>query len=114
MRKFGYNVISAEDGMEAIEKFKTNMQMVDIIVMDMIMPKKSGREAYGEISALSPGVKVLFISGYSPDLLHNRGFLDCGEEVILKPVQPLELARRVRRILDGNSTGTLSRHESTP
>jgi len=98
--KLGYEVILAHDGMDAIEKFKANSDKVDIIIMDMIMPKKSGREAYQDIRRLKPSVKVLFISGYSPDLLQNKGVLETGEEVIIKPVRPMELARRVREILD--------------
>jgi DNA-binding response OmpR family regulator len=98
--KLGYEVILADNGMDAIEKFKANSDKVDIIIMDMIMPKKSGREACAEIRKHSPAAKVLFISGYSPDLLQNKGFLDSGEEVIIKPVQPIELAKRVRAILD--------------
>ena len=98
--KFGYEVILAHDGMDAIEKFKANSDKVDIIIMDLIMPKKSGREAYQDIRRLKPSVKVLFISGYSPDLLQNKGVLETGEEVMIKPVRPLELARRVRAMLD--------------
>ena len=58
----------------AIEKFNDNKENVDIIIMDMAMPKKSGREAYEEISRLRPHVKVIFMSGYSPDLLRNREY----------------------------------------
>jgi two-component system cell cycle sensor histidine kinase/response regulator CckA len=64
------------------------------------MPKKSGREAYQEIIKLRSDVKVLFISGYSPDLLQNRGFLDIGKDVPSKPFQPLDLVRKVRSVLD--------------
>ncbi|HEX2768010.1 MAG TPA: response regulator [Geobacteraceae bacterium] len=100
LRKFGYEVILAVDGADAIEIFKANSEKVDIIIMDMIMPKKSGREAYEEIRKLRPGVKILFMSGYSPDLLQNKGFLDTGQEVLIKPIQPLDLVRRVRGVLD--------------
>jgi polar amino acid transport system substrate-binding protein len=98
--KFGYEVIIADDGEDAVDKFKTNREKVDIIIMDMVMPKKSGREAYQEIIKLRSDVKVLFISGYSPDLLQNRGFLDTGEDVLIKPFQPLDLVRKVRSVLD--------------
>jgi signal transduction histidine kinase/CheY-like chemotaxis protein len=100
LRKFGYNVIIAQDGKEAVDKFKENSEKVDIIVIDMIMPKKSGKEALEEIRKIRPGVKILFISGYSPDLLHNRGFIDSGEEVMIKPFHSLELLRKVRSKLD--------------
>ena len=101
LRKYGYKVILAQDGADAVEKFKANIDKIDIIILDMIMPGKSGREAYEEIRKVRSDVKVLFMSGYSPDLLQNKGFLDTGEEVLIKPVLPLELIRKIRAALDG-------------
>jgi DNA-binding response OmpR family regulator len=101
LAELGYKVILAHDGMHAIDKFKENRETVDIVVMDMVMPKKSGMEAYQEIKKLQPETKVLFMSGYSQDLLRNKGIINTGEEVIIKPVQPTELARKVRCMLDG-------------
>jgi CheY-like chemotaxis protein len=100
LRKFGYGVILAHDGIDAIEKFKENNENVDIIVMDMIMPKKSGKEAYEEIIRVRPEMKVIFMSGYSPDLLHDRGMMPTGEALLIKPFQPVELVRKVRSVLD--------------
>jgi PAS domain S-box-containing protein len=100
LRKYGYKVILAQDGADAVEKFKANIDKIDIIILDMIMPGKSGREAYEEIRKVRSDVKVLFMSGYSPDLLQNKGFLDTGEEVLIKPVLPLELIRKIRAALD--------------
>jgi PAS domain S-box-containing protein len=103
LRKFGYDVIFAHDGADAVEKFKANSENIDIIIMDMIMPTKSGKEAHEEIRRLRPDVKVLFMSGYSPDLLYSKGMLENEDEVLTKPIQPLDLARRVRSMLDRNS-----------
>jgi PAS domain S-box-containing protein len=100
LRKFGYEVILAEDGAEAVEKFNTYKEKIAIIVMDMIMPRKSGKEAYEEIRKVRPDIKTLFMSGYSPDLLQNKGILETGEEVLIKPFQPLDLVRKVRSVLD--------------
>jgi CheY-like chemotaxis protein len=68
--------------------------------MDMNMPRKSGKEAYEEIRKIRPNVRILFMSGYSPDLLHDRGISASGEEVLLKPIHPFDLVRKVRAILD--------------
>jgi polar amino acid transport system substrate-binding protein len=68
--------------------------------MDMIMPKMNGREAYDEISKISTGVKILFTSGYTADFIQNRGVSEEGIELIMKPVQPLDLLRKIREILD--------------
>ncbi len=98
--QFGYEVILAEDGADAVEKFKANSEKIAVVIMDMVMPRKSGRKAYEEIRKVRPDVNILFMSGYSPDILKNKGFLDTGEEVIIKPLQPLDLVRKVRACLD--------------
>ena len=100
LRSFGYDVILAHDGEDAVEKFKADMEKIAIIVMDMIMPRKSGREAYEEIRKVRPDVRILFMSGYSPDLLQERGVFADNEEVLIKPIHPLDLVRKVRSVLD--------------
>jgi PAS domain S-box-containing protein len=100
LRQFGYDVILAYDGEDAVEKFKSGKDKIAIVVMDMIMPRKSGREAYEEIRKVRTDVKVLFMSGYSPDLLHDRGIYGSSEEALIKPIHPLELVRKVRAVLD--------------
>jgi len=100
LKKFGFTVIFAQDGADAVDKFRANCEKIDIVVMDMIMPTKSGREAYEEIKGIRPGIKVLFMSGYSPDLLRARGILDNGAQILLKPIQPLEMVRKLRAMLD--------------
>jgi PAS domain S-box-containing protein len=100
LTNFGYEVILAVDGMDAVEKFKTNYDKIAIIIMDMIMPGKSGKEAYEEIRKIRPDVRILFVSGYSPDLLQDRGILDNREEVLIKPIHPLDLVRKVQALLD--------------
>jgi polar amino acid transport system substrate-binding protein len=100
LRKFGYDVILAHDGEDAVEKFKAGKDKIAIIVMDMIMPGKSGKEAYEEIGKIKADAKILFMSGYSPDLLHDRGIFDSSDEVLIKPIHPLDLVRKVRACLD--------------
>jgi polar amino acid transport system substrate-binding protein len=100
LESHGYNVILAEDGADAVEKFKAHQDTIRLILMDMIMPKKNGKDAYEEISRIKPGVKLLFTSGYTSDFIENRGVSEEVVELIMKPVQPIELLRRVREILD--------------
>ena len=97
---YGYTVILAEDGLDAVEKFETNRDAIRLIIMDVIMPKMSGREAYDEIRKRNADVKVLYTSGYTMDIIQNRDVLDEGVELVMKPVQPLELLRKVRDLLD--------------
>jgi polar amino acid transport system substrate-binding protein len=103
LREFGYDVILARDGEDAIERFKADSDKIAIIVMDMIMPRKSGKEAYEEIRKVRADIKILFMSGYSQDLLHDRGIFDSSEEVLIKPIHPLDLVRKVRSVLDSQS-----------
>jgi PAS domain S-box-containing protein len=100
MKKFGYEVIFALDGAEAVEKFLANGEKIALVVLDMIMPSKNGKEAFEEIRLLRPDVPVLFMSGYSPDLLLTKGILQHDEEVLVKPFHPLDLVRKVRVLLD--------------
>ncbi len=96
----GYDVVLAEDGQDAVEKFAARRDGVRLVLMDMIMPRKGGREAADEIRALRPDVKVLFSSGYSPDLVESRGAGRESIELLMKPVAPLDLLRKVREVLD--------------
>jgi two-component system NtrC family sensor kinase len=100
LRKYGYNVILAQDGQEAVDQFQRHQSELKLLLMDIIMPRKSGRQAYDEIRRLDPAVKVLFTSGYTADFIKDRGELDQGMELVMKPVQPLELLRKVRELLD--------------
>ena len=96
----GYNVIQAVDGQDAVDKFVANRESIGLILMDMIMPKKNGKDAFEEISLLRPKVKVIYTSGYTADFIQNRGVSEEGIELIMKPVQPTELLRKVREMLD--------------
>ncbi|MBJ6752489.1 PocR ligand-binding domain-containing protein [Geomonas anaerohicana] len=100
LSQYGYQVIQAVDGQDVVAQFAANRERVALILMDMIMPKKNGKEAFEEISLLQPGVKVLYSSGYTADFIQNRGVSEEGIELIMKPVQPMELLRKVREILD--------------
>ena len=96
----GYNVILARDGEDAINKFKANQDKIQLLVLDVIMPKKNGKEAYEEIKNLSPLVKVIFTSGYTEDIISQKMVLEEGLNFITKPIMPTELLKRVREVLD--------------
>jgi PAS domain S-box-containing protein len=99
LKKFGYQVLLAADGQEAVACFAANRDKIGLILMDIIMPHKDGIEACEEIRKLQPKAKVLFISGYTSEYLQNRG-LEASVQLIMKPVQPTELLRRVREALE--------------
>ena len=96
----GYTVVLAEDGEDAVAQFKKHQDHIALILMDIIMPKKNGSDAYGEISGIKPGVKLLFFSGYTADFIKDRVLLDESVELLMKPVQPTQLLRKVREMMD--------------
>jgi DNA-binding NtrC family response regulator len=65
LKTYGYRAITAEDGEDAVKKFMENKEQIQLVILDMIMPKKSGKAAYDEIKKIKPGIKTLFISGYT-------------------------------------------------
>jgi CheY-like chemotaxis protein len=97
---YGYQVILAADGEEVVERFRENRNRISLVFMDLIMPKKGGDEACRELRALDPGVRVLFSSGYTMDVIQTRWTLEEGAELVTKPIQPLELLKKVRELLD--------------
>jgi len=96
----GYHVITAENGEDAIEKFRTYSNAIDLLIFDVIMPRKNGKEAYDEIRKQRPEIKALFMSGYTANIIHNKGVLEAGIELITKPFTPTSLLKKVRIVLD--------------
>ncbi len=102
LEQFGYTVIEAEDGEDAVNKFMEHRDLIKLLLFDVIMPKKNGREAYAKIRIFSPDMKVLFLSGYTADTVQRKGLLEPGVNFIMKPVPVNELLRKVRSILDSS------------
>lgn len=102
LQKLGYSVLLAENGLDAVEICKANPGEIDLVLLDMIMPKLGGHGAFYQIRAVDPNIKILLSSGFVAqeavdDLLANgaAGFLP-------KPHRIKTLAEELRRILDGN------------
>jgi len=100
LEEAGYTVIVTSDGREALEMFRERRTCVDMLVTDVIMPTMDGKRLYEEIAKIRPDMKVLFMSGYSTDVLDGRGFSDDGISFLPKPVLPSVLLKRIREILD--------------
>ena len=100
LEQYGYTVYEAADGEEAVKVFMEHVESINLLLLDVIMPKKNGREAYREIEKIRPDMKALFTSGYPADIIEKRGLLEEGFEVILKPVTLVALLQKVRRVLD--------------
>lgn len=100
LEKYGYAVIEAVDGEDAVKAFTTNKDKIQMLLFDVLMPKKNGREAYEEIKKISPEVKALFMSGYAEDFIHGKGMLETGLDFMHKPILPEDLLMKMRERLD--------------
>jgi DNA-binding response OmpR family regulator len=105
LNAFGYRVITAVDGADAVEKFSAHRDAIGLLLFDLIMPNRNGKDAYDEIRKVSPCMRVLFMSGYTADIIEAKT-LDRNAEVITKPFSPDALARRLRAILDDMQPGS--------
>ncbi|MBI5141530.1 MAG: PAS domain S-box protein [Nitrospirae bacterium] len=101
LKQYGYTVIEAVDGMEAIAKFTENRDRISLLLLDGIMPRMNGKQAWEEIRLITPDIKAIFISGYSEDIFTKDGIPDGEAEFIQKPIQPSHLIRAVRKALEG-------------
>lgn len=100
LEEYGYTVILARDGAEAVKQFKSTRDTIDLLVLDVMMPKSTGKQAYDAINELMPGIKVLFISGYTADIIAKKGVLQQGTAFISKPFSPHGLLRKIREVID--------------
>lgn len=100
LEEAGYRVLATGDGEEAVQVFRGQPDAVDLLVLDVIMPRKTGKEVYEEISAARPDIRVLFMSGYTADVMSDKGFLEDGRAFVTKPVQPNALLHKIRKVLD--------------
>jgi CheY-like chemotaxis protein len=100
LERSGYRVIEACDGEEAVRAFAEHAGEIGLVFLDVVMPRKSGREAYEAIRAMAPGARVMFTSGYDDDIATRRGVPLEGVRLLPKPHEPRELLRAIREALD--------------
>ena len=96
----GYKVLIARSGKEAVEIYEKNKERIDIVLLDMIMPDKSGSDTYDKMKKIDPDIKVLLSSGYSINGQATE-IMDRGcNGFIQKPFKMKELSQKLREILD--------------
>lgn len=100
LERSGYSVMEASDGEEGVMVYRSHGDGINLIISDVIMPKKNGRQVYDEIRELNSNAKVLFMSGYAADILDNRIIMENGHNFITKPMRPQELLGKIREMLD--------------
>jgi CheY-like chemotaxis protein len=99
LEKKGYTVLSAATPGEAMEKAKNNSGTIDLLMTDVVMPEMNGRDLAGKITVLHPGTRLLFMSGYTANVIAHHGVLDAGVAFIQKPFSMTDLMVKVREVL---------------
>jgi two-component system, cell cycle sensor histidine kinase and response regulator CckA len=99
LRLYGYTVLEARHGGEALLTCEQHPGPIHLMVTDVVMPQMSGRELADRLTPLRPGMKVLYMSGYTEDALVQHGVADLSVAFLQKPFRPIELARRVHAVL---------------
>ncbi len=100
LESFGYRVIAANGGGDALLAVEEHQGPLHLVLADVVMPQMNGREVVERLQRLRPGLPALFMSGYTNDAVALRGVLSAGVHLIHKPFNAEELARRIRAILD--------------
>jgi signal transduction histidine kinase/ActR/RegA family two-component response regulator len=106
----GYQVLEAGDGREAVRVFERHAAPVNLLLTDVVMPKAGGRDLANYLRTLLPDLKILFMSGYLDTAFIQHGMLDGKVYFICKPFTPMQLARKVREVLDDPRGGASPRN----
>ena len=93
-------VLQASNGQEAIQVAASHPDQVHVLLTDLIMTGISGKALAEELTQVLPDLKILFISGYTDELIAEHGMLEPGVVLLQKPFRPFELAHKVRQVLD--------------
>ena len=101
LREKGYTILEASSGQEALQLSKSHKGPIHLLATDVVMPGMSGRETAERLSSRWPGIKVLYMSGYTDNAIVHHGVLEKGTHFLQKPFSPEALARKVREVLGG-------------
>ena len=100
LERNGYKILEAESPDEAIKISSEYGDVIHLLLTDVVMPGMNGRELQIQLTATRPGIKVLFMSGYTANVIAHSGVLDPGLSFIQKPFRPKDLSLKVREVLD--------------
>ena len=98
----GYTVLLARDGEEGLAVARAAGRPIHLLVTDVVMPDMNGRELWDRLKRLRPDLKVLYMSGYTDDVIADRGALEPGAPLVGKPFTSDVLLRHVRSVLHGD------------
>jgi len=101
LTRLGYHVVPASAPAEAIELASQHPDQISLLLTDVVMPEMNGRELAELLESQHPGIKTVYMSGYTADVIAERGILESGVQFIQKPFVIQSLAAKLRQVLDG-------------
>jgi len=101
LERLGYRVMSTQSPQEALFLSERYADKIHLLMTDVVMPGMDGRELAEKLQALRPGLRTLFMSGYTAEVIVHHGLLDHGVKFISKPFPVMDLAAKLREVLDG-------------
>lgn len=105
LRKLGYKVLVASDGLKAVDIFRERQNDIDCVMLDIVMPRLNGRETYREIEKIRPGTPVVFVTGYSLEGIQTSFIVEEGFDAIQKPYTLDVIGKKIREVLDRKKIG---------
>lgn len=102
LEPLGYTILEAGSGEDALAVLGRTKEKIDLVLTDLIMPGMNGQELIETILQDQPDIKSILMSGYTDDIIAERGDLKPGVDFINKPLLPIALSNKVRDVLDAN------------
>lgn len=99
LETYGYNVLSADNGLKAIDVYNTHRDSIRLILTDVVMPEMGGKKLIDSLENFKEGTQIIFMSGYTDNAIDDQGILAPNIEFIQKPFSPLDLLKKVRTVL---------------
>jgi CheY-like chemotaxis protein len=106
LKRNGYSVLSATTPAEAIEMVENYTNKIHLLMTDVVMPGMNGRDLARHLITLYPDIKLLFMSGYTANVIAHQGVLDEGVAFIQKPFSMADLSEKLRGVLDEVKSST--------
>jgi CheY-like chemotaxis protein len=100
LKQMGYTVLAADGGAAALAMLDSLAGPLHLLLTDVVMPEMNGRELFDRVSVSFPQLRVIYMSGYTDDLIVHRGVLEQGVHFIQKPFSTRNLIAKVRAVLD--------------
>jgi response regulator RpfG family c-di-GMP phosphodiesterase len=97
---YGYKVLAAQSPGDAIIIYEQHTKPIHLLITDVVMPGMNGKELKNRLDSIKPGLKTIFMSGYTADVVANRGILEKGVHFLQKPFKPVDLVMKVEEVLE--------------